>query len=595
MCWILALLFCSIVAPLSFAGATGVQVGVAVNIPSGADPFIIATLPINGSTITNPLPQLQVAFNIDMDTSKTDVNRIALPVGLTVRQLVWVNPRTLNILYDGLLTTFGAMRVDLAERYFLSVGQKPLPVGSSFAFNYINNLPPIITLVASGNPNPSPAFGSVGFSVAAIDLENDAITYDWDFGDGSAGEGLNPAHRFVSPGDYIVSVTASDGRGGLTRGTVVIRVTGAPGIPQIIATTPIDGDAVPTPSPLLRFVFDMDMDASRTDVSKIGMPAGLLASQLMWRDARTLEIMTRGTMPTFGSKRVDLFDGYFINTVGVPIANGAGLAFSFGDASTNNRPQIITGPLADPPIITLGVPIRFTTNATDADGDALSYSWNFGDGSLAEPGQDVTHTFTSAGPFIVIVVVDDGKGGQSTGTLIMAGAATEPGNGAGNDFLITTIQLKLGFKKPGKDKLKVSGALNLPPGWDPSGKIINVDFGGVAQTFTLNAKGKAVTVTTVQMGTTLKKGKDKLSVKRKLVKKVFKGGASSVTFTMAGDFAPRLVDDGYTNTTTTKLGVTVSVSTLMVIDGAPRRARADTIYMAKANKTGKASLKTAVK
>ncbi len=55
--------------------------------------------------------------------------------------------------------------------------------------------------------------------------------------------------------------------------------------------------------------------------------------------------------------------------------------------------------------------VKFSATATDPDGDAATYSWNFGDGEAAVGGATRTHTFAEAGVYIAVVTVDDGRGG----------------------------------------------------------------------------------------------------------------------------------------------------------------------------------------
>ncbi|MCP6725811.1 PKD domain-containing protein, partial [Klebsiella pneumoniae] len=42
----------------------------------------------------------------------------------------------------------------------------------------------------------------------------------WDFGDGTQGEGTNPKHRYASPGTYSVKLTATDDTGSSCKATV---------------------------------------------------------------------------------------------------------------------------------------------------------------------------------------------------------------------------------------------------------------------------------------------------------------------------------------------------------------------------------------
>ncbi len=47
------------------------------------------------------------------------------------------------------------------------------------------------------------------------------------------------------------------------------------------------------------------------------------------------------------------------------------------------------------------------TGSTDANGDAMTFTWDFGDGATAE-GKTVSHTYTAAGDYKVVLVVSDG-------------------------------------------------------------------------------------------------------------------------------------------------------------------------------------------
>jgi hypothetical protein len=61
-----------------------------------------------------------------------------------------------------------------------------------------------------------------------------------------------------------------------------------------------------------------------------------------------------------------------------------------------------TGGEEDPLVI-------FTTQeAVDEDGDQITYTWDFGDGSVPEEGLEVQHVYSGAGPFAVVLTVSDG-------------------------------------------------------------------------------------------------------------------------------------------------------------------------------------------
>ncbi|MCP3999666.1 MAG: PKD domain-containing protein, partial [Gammaproteobacteria bacterium] len=53
--------------------------------------------------------------------------------------------------------------------------------------------------------------------------------------------------------------------------------------------------------------------------------------------------------------------------------------------------------------------------STDVDGDTLSYSWDFGDGT-GDSGVNVTHVYPSRGEYVATLSVDDGFGSASCST-----------------------------------------------------------------------------------------------------------------------------------------------------------------------------------
>ncbi len=71
---------------------------------------------------------------------------------------------------------------------------------------------------------------SVEFNNASTDPDGDALTYTWDFGDGSASTETSPTHTFTTVGDHLVSLRASDGVHTSSPANQVITVT-PPGTP----------------------------------------------------------------------------------------------------------------------------------------------------------------------------------------------------------------------------------------------------------------------------------------------------------------------------------------------------------------------------
>ncbi|MBN2507663.1 MAG: PKD domain-containing protein [Verrucomicrobia bacterium] len=89
------------------------------------------------------------------------------------------------------------------------------------------------------------------------------------------------------------------------------------------------------------------------------------------------------------------------------------------------------GPFPDnhPPVAALsaslqtassGQTLRFLADATDPDGDALAYSWDFGDGNYStDNSPSPTHVFTDEGEYVVHCAVSDMKGGLAREALVV--------------------------------------------------------------------------------------------------------------------------------------------------------------------------------
>jgi PKD repeat protein len=81
-----------------------------------------------------------------------------------------------------------------------------------------------------------------------------------------------------------------------------------------------------------------------------------------------------------------------------------------------NQPPTAS-PTATPNTGPAPLTVHFAANASDPDGDQLTYTWNFGDGETST-ASDPSHTYTTAGTFVAVLTVSDGQDAVSASITI---------------------------------------------------------------------------------------------------------------------------------------------------------------------------------
>ncbi|WP_437063723.1 ThuA domain-containing protein [Streptomyces sp. enrichment culture] len=88
--------------------------------------------------------------------------------------------------------------------------------------NAADGFTPIVE--ASANKTSGAAGLKVKFTATANDADSPDLTYAWDFGDGTKGEGLTPTHKYKKVGTYTATFTATDPEGNTGNASVRIVV-----------------------------------------------------------------------------------------------------------------------------------------------------------------------------------------------------------------------------------------------------------------------------------------------------------------------------------------------------------------------------------
>lgn len=100
---------------------------------------------------------------------------------------------------------------------------------------------------------------------------------------------------------------------------------------------------------------------------------------------------------------IDVFDEVYESDKSNNIYASSGLV----TVKLDHPPQILSGPFVDPQPSFVGQELTFQVYATDADGDALKYHWDFGDGTSAD-GNPVFHPYATEGTYDITLTISDG-------------------------------------------------------------------------------------------------------------------------------------------------------------------------------------------
>jgi PKD repeat protein len=114
-----------------------------------------------------------------------------------------------------------------------------------------------------------------------------------------------------------------------------------------------------------------------------------------------------------------------------------------GGPIEENAAPVLGAVTADPTSGFAPLPVAFTSDATDADGDQLTYSWDFdGNGSADASTKNASHTYAEAGAFGAKVTVSDGTASVSKTVPI----TVLPADDSGARFRTLVFSKTTGFR-----------------------------------------------------------------------------------------------------------------------------------------------------
>ena len=146
----------------------------------------------------------------------------------------------------------------------------------------------------------------------------------------------------------------------------------------------------------------------------------------------------------------------FPTPAGVPFTVG----YATGDGNdltataANVTPAVVIRPAQDVDT-SVGSAVPFGADASDANGDSLSFTWDYGDGTTGS-GSEASHAYSAPGTFTARVTVDDGHGATTTTTRVVRVTGPPPGVTPRD-----TLAPKLTFAVAKKQRLSKKGTYKV--------------------------------------------------------------------------------------------------------------------------------------
>ena len=313
------------------------------------------------------------------------------------------------------------------------------------------NRPPT---ASAGGPYPGSEGSAIVFDGAATtDPDAQPLTYDWDFGDGSAhGTGVAPSHTYADNGSVPITLIVSDGALSDTA-TTTATVANAPPVPDAgLDRTVVVGRSTAVVPPC----------------SDAGAADGPWPYTVRWGDGTanaSRSSAAQGAQPSLSHTYAAA--GTFIRRLTVTDKDG-GVAFDEATITVDaNQPPVsgVNGPYTGNEGAAVAVS---SAGSTDPNADVLTYSWKFGDGGTSTAANP-SHTYKDNGTYTVTLTVKDPSGATNAATTTATIANVAPTATLGAPSTITegttaTVALTGGTDKGATDRATLEYAFDCGQG-----------------------------------------------------------------------------------------------------------------------------------
>jgi gliding motility-associated-like protein len=282
------------------------------------------------------------------------------------------------------------------------------------------------------------------FSIDFLNATPGAVSYAWDFGDGTTSSFASPSHTYATDGNYTVTLIATDVFGCSDTVSAQVAVQPVP-VAAFSSSTPQCGlnasfQNTSLNANVVTWYFGDGNSSAASNPSHTYADTGLYSVMLIVNPGQCADTMIQSinvyTAPVAAFTDLALCDltGSFINNS----SGGTAYSWDFGDTQTSTQVspvhvylidgnytvtlivqnafgcsdtalqqiQIDPVPVAAfnfiPPLCTMQV------NFQNSSQNASTYLWDFGDGITAT-GTDVSHVFAGQGNFLITLICNPGS------------------------------------------------------------------------------------------------------------------------------------------------------------------------------------------